>query len=85
MAAAAVRKQNTALRLTTELLARSDALVSRIEASPAGQWGRITRSAILRMALVEGLAILETRYPEIAAPPAESSTPEADAGADGGG
>ena len=61
-------KKSTALRLTPELLAKADALVPRIEASPAGQWGRITRSAVLRMALTEGLTALERRYP---APPEE--------------
>ena len=53
----------TALRLPSDLLERADALVERVAADPerAGT-GMVTRSDVLRLALVRGLTTLERKY-----------------------
>jgi hypothetical protein len=50
------------LRLPAALLKRVDALAPRIAAAPAMMAFRVTRSAVLRLALERGLAELETEH-----------------------
>jgi hypothetical protein len=53
------------LRLPTDLLDRAEALVPRLEADPElATFGRVSRAAVLRLAFLRGLAILEEQYPE---------------------
>jgi hypothetical protein len=47
--------------LPGELLRRVDALVAATEDDPANAFWRVSRGALLRRALIEGLAILEER------------------------
>lgn len=59
----------TSLRLSADLSARVDALAERLAADPrlaAAVGGRVSRSAVLRLALERGIAALEAD----AAPPA---------------
>ncbi len=53
------------IRLPAALLERADALQPRIEASEYGAFmgSAVTRSAVLRLALVKGLAQLEQEHP----------------------
>ena len=53
------------IRLTIGHLARADALIERIELDPmvTAAVPTPTRSLVLRMAMIEGLAILEARFP----------------------
>ena len=41
---------------------RADALISRIAKDPAYAAYRVSRSSVIRMALAEGLEILEQKY-----------------------
>jgi hypothetical protein len=51
------------LRVPTALLARGDALVRMVAAdTELPTTGRVTRSTVFRMALIEGLKVLERRY-----------------------
>jgi len=54
-----------AIRLPGELLARLDALVPKIAADTdtAIVLGRISRSSVLRLAVLEGVKVLERRHP----------------------
>ena len=51
---------STSIRLSRELQARADALMEKIKDRPeVTAFGRVTRSSVLRLALVKGLEILE--------------------------
>ncbi len=52
------------MRVPADLLARGDALVPKVAADTdlATTMGRVTRSAVLRLALLEGVKTLERRY-----------------------
>jgi hypothetical protein len=51
------------MRLPQELLERADALIPAIEADPElGSFGRASRAAVLRLALVRGLQQLEEQF-----------------------
>jgi len=51
------------LRMPQALLDRAEALVPAVEASEVGAaLGRVTRAAVLRMAIARGLAELEAEY-----------------------
>ena len=51
------------LRLTPELLHRAEALVRRVAKDPdVTVVGRVSRSLVFRLAIQEGLAVLERRY-----------------------
>jgi len=65
----AVEKQGLNLRLPAADLARADALVDLVGNDPATQWGRVTRAAVLRMAVAEGLAVLEARHRQTGSSP----------------
>ena len=53
----------TSMRLPAELLQRADALIAELKMDPAlSMMGKITRSKVLRLALSEGLAALESRH-----------------------
>ncbi len=53
----------TTIRLPAEVLARAEDLVEVLQADPeAIKWGRISRSTVLRLAVVEGLKVLERRH-----------------------
>jgi len=45
-----------------QIAQRADALIKPISDDPTFGAFRVTRSSILRMALIEGLSILESRY-----------------------
>ena len=64
----AVEKQGVLLRLPLGTLERAEQLVGRIGEDPNTQWGRITRAAVLRMAVLAGLGELERKYPKSVAP-----------------
>lgn len=54
--------QQIPIRLPTEIVERLDALVPLLASDPKlGAW-RITRSAVMRQALLRGLDLLETEY-----------------------
>lgn len=59
------RQKILSLRLDPELVARADALVERLERDPvlAAASGNVSRSTVLRLALVRGLRELEREYP----------------------
>lgn len=51
------------LRLPPEQLARLDALIPAMQQSPElGVFGKVSRADVARLALAEGLRILEARY-----------------------
>ena len=80
---AAAERRVVPVRLPEDLVRKADALVPFIDSDPTMQWGRVTRSAVLRIALAEGIAVLEERYcpePEPAEQPAAGTldTPPAD-------
>lgn len=50
------------VRIPGEIDARLEDLVSLMAADPSLAWGRITKSAALRLALVTGLETLEEKY-----------------------
>lgn len=53
----------TTIRLPAEVLTRAEALVEVLQADPeAVKWGRISRSTVLRLAVVEGLKVLEQKH-----------------------
>lgn len=54
------------VKIPADLAARADALVPEIQADPelAGMLGRVTRAAVVRLALVRGMASLEARASE---------------------
>ena len=53
-----------AIRVPEELVERADALVEAIAADPElSAFGRVTRSSVLRLALLRGLATLEEEHP----------------------
>ena len=52
----------TNVRLPEETLARMDALIPPIAATPEGAAGHVTRSYVLRRALAIGLTTLEEQY-----------------------
>ena len=53
----------TSMRLPALLLTRADALIDKLHADPSlAMMGKMTRSKVLRLALSEGLQILEERY-----------------------
>lgn len=50
-------------RLPAELILRAEALVSAVRADPErGAFGRVSKAAVLRLAIVKGLAVLEAEY-----------------------
>lgn len=51
-----------ALRLTDTLVKRADALISRVAESDIGALGETSRSTVLRLAVIRGLAALEEEY-----------------------
>jgi len=53
----------TTLRLPEDLLERADALVPAIASAGEYQAVRISRSTVLRLALLRGLVALEAEYP----------------------
>jgi predicted transcriptional regulator len=55
--------EQISIRLDPELSARADSLVATLADRPEFKAFRTTRAAILRMAMLEGLAVLEQRYP----------------------
>jgi len=58
-----MRQQHTAIRIPAEALRRADALAPALQRAPelaAFRFG--TRASVLRLALVEGLAVLEARH-----------------------
>lgn len=51
------------LRLPSELVSRAEFLRPMIEKDPELRaWGRVSRSAVLRLAILKGLEALETQY-----------------------
>ena len=48
-----------ALRVTSEIVDRADALVAKALKNPKLAVGRVTRSSLLKLALVRGLEVLE--------------------------
>lgn len=66
------------LRLTPDLAQRADALLPRLDGAPELRaLGKVRRSAVLRLAIEEGLAALERRFargPEGAPPSAAGAT-----------
>ena len=54
------------VKIPGELAARADALIAEVQADPelAGMLGRVTRAAVIRLALVRGMASLEARASE---------------------
>lgn len=61
------------IRFTVGQLARIDALIPRLELDPVTTAAVVspTRSLALRLAMLEGLAILEARLPVVPALPAK--------------
>ncbi|MCK9462374.1 MAG: hypothetical protein M0R80_22340 [Proteobacteria bacterium] len=59
-----VQDQSITLRIAkaAEINNRADKLVKLVSKAPEYRAVRISRSAVLRLALLEGLAILEDRY-----------------------
>jgi len=53
-----------ALRLPEDIAARADALAMRMAVSEELAGYRVTRSSVLRRAIIEGLRVLEDRYRE---------------------
>lgn len=55
--------ERISVRVTPDIAKRADALISALvkEAAPTG-FTRVTRSIVLKRALLEGLAVLEARY-----------------------
>lgn len=52
-----------ALRLAPDLIERADRLIETIGKDPTlSTVGEITRSTVLKLAIMEGLAVLEQRY-----------------------
>lgn len=51
-----------ALRVTTDVLDRADALAARVSKDPKMALGTVTRSNVLRLALLRGLESLEAEY-----------------------
>lgn len=54
------------IRIPQELLDRAEALVAPMDSDPAMSWGRVSRAAVIRAALAEGLRVLEERYSQVA-------------------
>ena len=52
----------TNVRLAEDLLARMDALIPILAATPEGAAGHVTRSYVLRRSLAIGLTTLEEQY-----------------------
>jgi len=58
-----VTKQAVSVKLDTGALARADALIPALAADPIlGSVVRASRAEVIRLALAEGLAVLEARY-----------------------
>ena len=57
-----VKDRQVALRIEQDYLDRADALVSLMESIPALAAMRITRAAVMRMAIVRGLEVLEEEH-----------------------
>ena len=55
----------TTLRIPPEITARADALIPRLQGDlTLRAMGRISRSAVFRLALLRGLEVLEAKYPD---------------------
>lgn len=50
------------MRLPADLLGRIDRLVPTLARDPANAAWRVSRGSVLRLALIEGLALLEGRH-----------------------
>ncbi len=50
------------LRIESAALERADALIPLLEKVPEIAAGRVTRSAVLRLAMFHGLGMLEKKY-----------------------
>jgi hypothetical protein len=61
--AVSVSMEQISIRLEPELAARADSLAAALAERPEFKAFRMTRAAALRMAMLEGLTILEQRYP----------------------
>jgi len=64
-----VSMEQISIRLEPELGERADALANALASRPEFKAFRMTRAAALRMAMLEGLAVLEQRYAAELAPP----------------
>jgi hypothetical protein len=51
-----------ALRVTSHVVNRADTLAAKASAHPGGSLGRVTRSSILKAALLRGLDALEQEH-----------------------
>jgi hypothetical protein len=73
----------TSMRLPSNLLARADALIESLQTDSAlSLMGKMTRSKVLRLALSEGLRVLETRSRSGTAPRGQRALIRAHAQAD---
>ena len=51
------------MRLPTDLVKRADALIGKLRKVPELKtWGRVSRAAVLRLAILHGLEALEKEY-----------------------
>lgn len=62
MRKSAVVPVQIALRVTSDVTDRADVLVRKASARPGAALGRVTRSSILKAALLRGLDALEQEY-----------------------
>jgi hypothetical protein len=60
VAALSQRKDKTSLMLEPTLLAHADSLIVRIAARPEMRAFRVSRTAVLRLAVIRGLEVLDT-------------------------
>jgi len=51
-----------ALRVSPDVVGRADTLVGRINKNPKMAVGRVTRSSVLKLALLRGLDVLEGEH-----------------------
>lgn len=68
------KEQQISIRLEPDVASRAEGLVAKLTTLPEFRPFRLTRAAVLRMAMLEGLAALERRYGEAPAVPPPAKT-----------
>lgn len=67
------KEQQISIRLEPDLAERAEALSNALGSRPEFRAFRMTRAAVLRMAMLEGLATLEAKY-ELETPKEKTSS-----------
>jgi len=58
-----VHNQQVMLRVSKDILSGVDHLIPKIQTDPElAAWGRVTRSSVIRLAILHGLKVLQEKY-----------------------